>query len=144
MPESDTSTEMNFNLYDKKGKINDSITDNNKKSSDTDYYFGLLANQDKTVPETQSISESSEIPESSESEKETTSVRKGSSSSESSSRRSNHSSKSRSKDRFENFKADNSTSISKCSKMTRKSRNSQRKPSISFDKNTPSIISNLA
>jgi len=103
MPESDTSTEMNFNLYDKKGKINDSITDNNKKSSDTDYYFGLLANQDKTVPETQSISESSEIPESSESEKETTSVRKGSSSSESSSRRSNHSSKSRSKDRFENI-----------------------------------------
>jgi len=104
MPESDTSTEMNFNLYDKKGKINDSITDNNKKSSDTDYYFGLLANQDKTVPETQSISESSEIPGSSESEKETTSVRKSSSSSESSSsRKSNHSSKSKSKDRFENI-----------------------------------------
>jgi hypothetical protein len=43
MPDSDTSTEINVKLYDKKGKINDNNTDN-KKSSDTDYYFNLLAN----------------------------------------------------------------------------------------------------
>ena len=84
MPDSDTSSEINVKLYDKKGKINESVTEN-KKSSDTDFYFNLIANQDKTVPEAQHISESSEI-SSSDSSRKTSTIRKSSSkSSESSS-----------------------------------------------------------
>jgi len=99
MPESDTSTEVNFKLYDKKGKIDES-----KKTSDTDYYFNLLANDDKTIPEKLENVESSEIPQSdSESSKSTTSVKKYSDSSSSKSSRKSESSKysSRSRDRFD-------------------------------------------
>ena len=99
MPESDTSTEVNFKLYDKKGKIDES-----KKTSDTDYYFNLLANDDKTIPEKIENVESSEIPQSdSESSKSTTSVKKYSDSSSSKSSKKSVSSKysSRSRDRFD-------------------------------------------
>lgn len=101
MPESDTSTEVNFKLYDKKGKIDES-----KKTSDTDYYFNLLANDDKTIPEKVENVESSEIPQSdSESSKSTTSVKKYSDSSSSSSKSSKKSVSSkyssRSRDRFD-------------------------------------------
>jgi len=102
MPESDTSTEVNFKLYDKKGKIDES-----KKTSDTDYYFNLLANDDKTIPEKIENVESSEIPQSdSESSKSTTSVKKYSDSSSSKSSRKSVSSKysSRSRDRFDTVK----------------------------------------
>jgi hypothetical protein len=113
MPESDTSTEVNFKLYDKKGKINENMTEN-KKSSDTDYYFNLLANNDKTVPDKVINTESSEILNSdSESSKETTSVKKNSSTESSKSSKSSRSSKSassrKSKDRFETFNFNNNS-----------------------------------
>jgi hypothetical protein len=99
MPESDTSTEVNFKLYDKKGKIDES-----KKTSDTDYYFNMIANDDKTIPEKIENVESSEIPQSdSESSKSTTSVKKYSDSSSSKSSKKSMSSKysTRSRDRFD-------------------------------------------
>ena len=102
MPESDTSTEVNFKLYDKKGKINES--NDAKKTSDTDYYFNLLANDDKTIPEKIENVESSDIPQSdSESSKSTTSVKKYSDSSSSTKSKKSSSSKysSRSRDRFD-------------------------------------------
>jgi len=97
MPDSDTSSEVNVKLYDKKGKINETVTEN-KKSSDTDFYFNLIANQDKTVPEPQHISESSEI-STSDSSRKTSTIRKSSSKSSESSSSSRHTSKSR--DRYE-------------------------------------------
>ena len=99
MPDSDTSSEINVKLYDKKGKINESVTEN-KKSSDTDFYFNLIANQDKTVPEAQHISESSEI-SSSDSSRKTSTIRKSSSKSSESSSSSSSKHTSKSRDRFE-------------------------------------------
>ena len=59
MPDSDTSSEINVNLYDNNGKIeNKSET---KKSSDTDYYFNMIANQNKTVADKVEESSSSDI-----------------------------------------------------------------------------------
>lgn len=109
MPESDTSTEVNFKLYDKKGKIDES-----KKTSDTDYYFNLLANDDKTIPEKIENVESSEIPQSdSESSKSTTSVKKYSDSSSSKSSKKSVSSKysSRSRDRFDTVNFSNKPTV---------------------------------
>ena len=111
MPKSDTSTEMNVKLYDKKGKITENFTEN-KKSSDTDYYFNLLANNNKTVPDKVINTESSELLNSdSESSKDTTSIKKDSSSESSKSNKSSSSSKksSKSKDRFETFNFNNNT-----------------------------------
>jgi hypothetical protein len=100
MPDSDTSSEVNVNLYDNNGKI-DTKTEV-KKSSDTDYYFNMLANQNKTVPDKVDVSSSSDIAHSESS----SSVKKDSSSSEStdsnSSRKSKKSDSSRkSKSRYE-------------------------------------------
>ena len=107
MPDSDTSSEINVNLYDNNGKIdNKSET---KKSSDTDYYFNMLANQNKTVADKMEQSSSSDIAHSessSNSSKKTSSIKKNNSTTDSTdsdsskkSKKSNNSSKSR--DRFE-------------------------------------------
>jgi len=107
MPDSDTSSEINVNLYDNNGKIdNKSET---KKSSDTDYYFNMLANQNKTVADKVEQSSSSDIAHSessSDSSKKTSSVKKSHSTTDSTdsdsskkSKKSDNSSKSR--DRFE-------------------------------------------
>ena len=109
MPESDTSEVNVVNLYDNKGKINNNDT---KKTSDTDYYFNMIANDEKTIPEKLENIESSEIPQSdSESSKSTSSVKKRSetsSKSSSSSSSSKHSSKSR--DRFDTVNFSNKPS----------------------------------
>jgi hypothetical protein len=91
MSDSETSTDINIDIIDNKGKI--SNKSETKKSSDTDYYMNLLANQNKTVPEKQEISSDSEIVNSdSSSSKRTSSVKSSSSSSSSSrSRKSNSS-----------------------------------------------------
>ena len=84
MPDSDTSSEINVNLYDNNGKIeNKSET---KKSSDTDYYFNMLANQNKTVADKVEESSSSDIAQSessSDSSKKTSSIKKNNSSTDS-------------------------------------------------------------
>ena len=59
MSDSETSTNINIDIIDNKGKI--SNKSETKKSSDTDYYMNLLANQNKTVPEKQELSSDSEI-----------------------------------------------------------------------------------
>jgi len=122
MPDSDTSTEVNFKLYDKKGKINENITEN-KKSSDTDYYFNLLANNNKTVAEKVTNTESSELLNSdSESSKETTSIKKNSSTESSKSSKSSKSNRSyashKSKDRFETFSINNNNNNNNNSNKT--------------------------
>jgi hypothetical protein len=59
MSDSETSSNINIDIIDNKGKI--SNKSETKKSSDTDYYMNLLANQNKTVPERQELSSESEI-----------------------------------------------------------------------------------
>ena len=109
MPDSDTSSEINVNLYDNNGKIeNKSET---KKSSDTDYYFNMLANQNKTVADKVEQSSSSDIAHSessSDSSKKTSSVKKNhstteSTDSDSNSKKSESSSKSRNRYETVNF-----------------------------------------
>jgi hypothetical protein len=51
---SETSTDINMDIIDIKGKINPKSE--TKKSSDTDYYMNLMANPNKTVPDKQEIS----------------------------------------------------------------------------------------
>jgi len=95
MPDSDTSSEINVNLYDNNGKI-DNKTET-KKSSDTDYYFNMIANQNKTVAEKNETESSSEIARSSESKstKRTSSVKKDDSSESSDSSKKTNSSRER-------------------------------------------------
>jgi hypothetical protein len=130
MPESDTSTEINFKVYDKKGKINEN--NDPKKTSETDYYFNLLANDDKTIPEKIERSESSEIPESdSESSRSTSSVKKHSETSRRSysSKSSKHSNKSR--DRFETINFDKPSTTAAAS-IAAASYSTSFKPKTSF------------
>jgi hypothetical protein len=130
MPESDTSTEINFKVYDKKGKINEN--NDPKKTSETDYYFNLLANDDKTIPEKIERSESSEIPESdSESSRSTSSVKKHSETSRRSysSKSSKHSNKSR--DRFETINFDKPSTTTAAS-IAAASYSTSFKPKTSF------------
>ena len=88
MSDSETSSDVKVNIYDDKGKINNNKSDT-KKSSDTDYYMNLLANDNKTLPNRKESSSESEIQNSeSSSSKSTTSVKS------SSSKKSNHSKKS--------------------------------------------------
>jgi hypothetical protein len=56
---SETSTDINMDIIDIKGKINPKSE--TKKSSDTDYYMNLMANPNKTVPDKQEISSESEL-----------------------------------------------------------------------------------
>jgi len=111
MPDSDTSSEIKVNYYDNNGKIeNKSET---KKSSDTDYYFNMLANQNKTVADKVEQSSSSDIAHSessSDSSKRTSSVKKHHSTSDSTdtdtskkSKKSENSSKSRNRYETVNF-----------------------------------------
>ena len=92
MSNSETSADINnIDIIDNKGTITTKFE--TKKSSDTDYYMNLLANQNKTVPEKQELSSDSELVKSdSASSKDTSSV-KSSSSSSSRSRKSNSSHK---------------------------------------------------
>lgn len=91
MADSATSSDVNINIYDNKGKVNqvNSNSDRNKshtaadqkKSSDTDYYMNLLANDEKVVLDKQSVSSESEILNSdSSSSRETSSIKSGKSS----------------------------------------------------------------
>jgi len=89
MSDSETSSDINIDIIDNKGKI--SNRSETKKSSDTDYYMNLLANQDKTVPEKQEVSSDSEIITESSSSRSTSSVNSSSSSKSSRSRKSNSS-----------------------------------------------------
>ena len=79
MSDSDTSSEININMYDNKGKINNTKSET-KKSSDTEYYMNLLANGNKTLPEKKESITESDIRESdsSSSRKSTSSVKSSS------------------------------------------------------------------
>jgi hypothetical protein len=48
MSDDNSSSEVNVNVYDNKGYIDEPRTEN-KKSSETDYYFSHIANHNKTV-----------------------------------------------------------------------------------------------
>lgn len=85
MSNSETSSDLEIKISGDRSDV--------KKSSDTDMYFNMIANINKTVPDKIDIESSSEI-ESSESSKSTSSVRRSSSSSVSSSK---------SKDRYTSF-----------------------------------------
>ena len=94
MANSESSSDVNITFHDRKGKIGDQS--DIKKSSETDMYFGLLANQNKTVAEVSPHTESSSI----ESEStESASVKSGSTY-KSNTNKSNKS-KVNSKDRYE-------------------------------------------
>ena len=87
MSNSETSTDINIDIIDNKGKIN--TKSETKKSSDTDYYLNLMANPNKTVPEKEEISSESELVNSdSSASKKTSSVKSSSSNSSRSSSRS--------------------------------------------------------
>ena len=60
MSDSETSTNINMDIIDKKGKISNK-SETKVKSSDTDYYMNLLANNNKIVPDKQELSSDSEI-----------------------------------------------------------------------------------
>lgn len=97
MSDSETSSDVNINIYDNKGKINGTKSET-KKSSDTDYYMNLLANDNKTLPEKKELSSDSEIQES-----ESSSSRSTSSVGSHSSRRSNTSKNRNSEPTYSNF-----------------------------------------
>jgi len=59
MPDSESPSEINITLHDKKGKIADQS--DVKKSSETDMYFNLLANANKTVAEVSPHTDTSSI-----------------------------------------------------------------------------------
>lgn len=87
MSDSNTSSELDIRTIGDKSE--------NKKSSDTDYYFGLIANNNKIVPEKQDLTSSENV----ESEKSSSERRKTESSEKSKSSKSSHSS-SRSKSKY--------------------------------------------
>lgn len=78
MSNSETSTDINIDIIDNKGKIN--TKSETKKSSDTDYYLNLMANPNKTVAEKQEVSSESDLVNSdSSASKKTSSVKSSSS-----------------------------------------------------------------
>jgi hypothetical protein len=96
MSNSETSTDINIDIIDNKGKIN--TKSETKKSSDTDYYLNLMANPNKTVLEKQEVSSESELINSDSSQsKKSSSVRSSSSNSSKSSSKSKKSNLSPSK-----------------------------------------------
>jgi hypothetical protein len=96
MSNSETSTDINIDIIDNKGKIN--TKSETKKSSDTDYYMNLMANPSKTVLEKQEVSSESELINSdSSASKKSSSVRSSSSNSSKSSSKSKKSNLSPSK-----------------------------------------------
>ena len=88
MSDSETS-DININIIDNKGKVNNKSE--TKKSSDTDYYMNLLANENKTVPDKQEMSPESEIINSDSVSSKESSSRSSSSSNSSKSRKSSSS-----------------------------------------------------
>ena len=88
MSDSETS-DININVIDNKGKVNNKSE--TKKSSDTDYYMNLLANENKTVPDKQEMSPDSEIINSDSVSSKESSSRSSSSSNSSKSRKSSSS-----------------------------------------------------
>ena len=148
MPDSDTSSEINVNLYDNNGKIeNKSET---KKSSDTDYYFNMIANQNKTVADKVEESSSSDIAHSessSASSKKTSSIKKSNSSTDSTdsdsskkSKKSDSSSKSRNRYETVHFGAVPMTSGSTQS-FQNTTNNSQNNASTSKPFNSSTVTS---
>jgi hypothetical protein len=96
MSNSETSTDINIDIIDNKGKINPKSE--TKKSSDTDYYLSLMANPNKTVLEKQEVSSESELINSdSSASKKSSSVNSSSSNSSKSSSKSKKSNLSPSK-----------------------------------------------
>ena len=98
MANSESSSDVNITFHDKKGKIGDQS--DIKKSSETDMYFNLLANQNKTVAQVSPHSDTSSIEsESSESASVKSTSTYKSNTHKSSKSKSN--SKTNSKDRYE-------------------------------------------
>jgi hypothetical protein len=110
MSNSETSTDINIDIIDNKGKIN--IKSEIKKSSDTDYYMNLMANPNKTVPEKQELSSESELINSDSSDlKKTQSEINSSSNSSRSSTKSKKSNSSHYKSEHNNLPKSNEYSI---------------------------------
>ena len=113
MSNSETSTDINIDIIDNKGKINNKSE--TKKSSDTDYYLNLMANPNKTVPEKQEVSSESDLVNSdSSASKKTSSVKSSSSNSSRSSSKSKKSNSSPSKsEQINNLPNSNEYSVPK-------------------------------
>lgn len=91
MSDSETSSDVRIDMYDSKGKINNSNRSEQKKSSDTDYYNNLLANDNKILADKRDETESSDLinsDSSSSSSKKTSSISSKSSKSSKTSRKS--------------------------------------------------------
>ena len=58
MSKSNSSSDVNIKMYDDKGPINNNQKSEQKKSSETDYYMNLLANNSKIMSRPQQISDS--------------------------------------------------------------------------------------
>jgi len=111
MSNSETSTDINIDIIDNKGKIN--TKSETKKSSDTDYYLNLMANPNKTVAEKQEVSSESDLVNSdSSASKKTSSVKSSSSNSSRSSSKSKKSNSSPSKSEQINNNLPNSNEYS--------------------------------
>lgn len=135
MPDSDTSSEINVNLYDNNGKIDNKSEA--KKSSDTDYYFNMIANQNKTVADKEEASSSSSIYGSdSDVSKKTSSIKKHDTSestdTEKSKKSSSSSSSSKSRNKYETINFGNKSSQPSQPLPTVPS----SQPSVSFQSNT--------
>ena len=109
---SETSTDINMDIIDIKGKINPKSE--TKKSSDTDYYMNLMANPNKTVPDKQEISSESELVNSdSSASKKSESEKSSSSNSSKSSTKSKKSNSSNTKSENINNKSENINNLPK-------------------------------
>ena len=107
MSDSETSSDINVSVYDNKGKINDSVRTEQKKTTESELYFGLLANQNKIIPD--AIIESSETEYvKSDSSRSTSSIRKNNSSESATSKSSSKSKSSKnSKNKYETINLEN-------------------------------------
>ena len=106
MSNSETSTDINIDIIDNKGKINNKSE--TKKSSDTDYYLNLMSNPNKTVPESDLVNSDSSA------SKKTSSVKSSSSNSSRSSSKSKKSNSSPSKsEQINNLPNSNEYSVPK-------------------------------
>jgi hypothetical protein len=82
---SETSSEMKVSYHDNNGKRIGQSTEVKRQTTDTDFYFNMVANQEKIIPEDEASSESSELVASSNSSKSSKSSKSSSSSSKKSS-----------------------------------------------------------
>ena len=124
MSDSETSTNINMDIIDNKGKISNK-SETKVKSSDTDYYMNLLANNNKIVPEKQELSSESEIINS-----DSSYSKKSDKSSSSNSSKSKKSNSSRNKSEQNNYPTNNHSTNNHSTKVNNNSEYIQSEPLI--------------